>query len=122
MQMESVIVAIMKLMSDDLNCSGVYLICFDRPYKHARHYLGWAKNIRQRISEHRNGTGGRLLAVINEAGIEWKVVRVWKDADRSVESRFKHSHDRVSLCPVCGEERRQKKLRQRNESRRRRIK
>jgi predicted GIY-YIG superfamily endonuclease len=105
-------------VSLDLDSSGVYLICFDRAYKHARHYLGWAKNIKQRISEHRNGQGARLLAVINEVGIEWEVVRVRKDADRSVESRFKHSHDRVSLCPICGEERRQKKLRQRRESRR----
>lgn len=108
-------------IESDLNFSGVYLICFDRPYKHARHYLGWAKNIDERVREHKNGTGARLLAVIREAGIGWRVVRVWKEADRAVESRFKHSHDRVSLCPICGEERRQKKLRQRNESRRRKV-
>lgn len=97
--------------------SGVYLICFDRPYKHARHYLGWAKNIAQRVREHQNGTGARLLAVLREAEIGWQVVRVWPGETRTLEARFKATHDRVSLCPICGEERRRKKLRQRQEQR-----
>ena len=63
------------------------------------------------------GTGARLLSVIRDAGIEWKVVRVWNGADRTVESRLKHTHDRVVLCPVCGEERRKVKLKQRQEQR-----
>ncbi len=103
----------------NLDCSGVYLICFDKPFKHACHYLGWAKNIGQRIREHRNGRGARLLAVLKEMEIGWQVVRVWPGETRALEARFKATHDRVSLCPICGETRRQKKLEQRRNQRRR---
>ena len=109
----------MVVINSDLDCSGVYLICFDQPFKHARHYLGWAKNIGQRLKEHRNGHGARLLAVVREAEIEWRVIRVWPGETRALEARFKASHDRVSLCPICGKARRQEKLEQRREQKKR---
>jgi hypothetical protein len=30
----------------------VYLLHFDRPYRHARHYLGWAEDLDNRLAEH----------------------------------------------------------------------
>jgi site-specific DNA-cytosine methylase len=30
----------------------VYLLHFDRPYKHARHYLGWAESLDARLAVH----------------------------------------------------------------------
>lgn len=62
----------------------VYLLHFDRPYKHARHYLGWAKDLDARLEHHRAGTGARLLAVLKEHGIGF----VLAGASR--------------CCPVCG--------------------
>jgi hypothetical protein len=59
----------------------VYLIHFDHPFKHARHYLGWASDLPARLQAHRGGTGGRLLRAVNNAGITWEVVRTWADKD-----------------------------------------
>ncbi len=49
----------------------VYLLHFQRPYRHARHYLGWASDLPARLAEHAAGRGARLLAVIQAAGIGW---------------------------------------------------
>jgi predicted GIY-YIG superfamily endonuclease len=36
----------------------VYLLHFDQPYKHARHYVGWtARNVKRRLAEHEAGRG-----------------------------------------------------------------
>lgn len=82
----------------------VYLIHFERPYKHARHYLGYAKHLEARLEHHRNGTGARFLQVVNEAGIEWEVVRTW-EGDHSLERRLKARKNAPrELCPICREE------------------
>ena len=81
--------------------AGVYLIHFDTPYKHARHYLGWAGDIGKRIARHQRGDGARLLEVVRAAGISWQLVRTWPDATRDVEKRLKGQHSGVRLCPIC---------------------
>jgi predicted GIY-YIG superfamily endonuclease len=78
----------------------VYLIHFDRPFGHAQHYLGWALDLPTRIKHHRRSTGSRLLAVVNEAGIGWRVVRTWQGG-RDVEARKKKQGGRARHCPVC---------------------
>ncbi|MBO0885357.1 MAG: hypothetical protein J2P17_34495, partial [Mycobacterium sp.] len=55
----------------------VYLLHFDRPYKHARHYLGWARDLETRLTAHQTGHGARLLEVIQQAGISWTLARTW---------------------------------------------
>jgi|SRR5581483_10037482 len=79
----------------------VYLLCFSRPYRHARHYLGYAGNLQRRLARHRKGTGARLLEVITAAGIDWKLVRVWEDGDRTLERRLKKRKNASRLCPCC---------------------
>lgn len=78
----------------------VYLIHFRRPYKHARHYLGYSEHLDKRITNHLCGMGARLMAVIYEANIDWKVVRTWP-GDRKLERRLKNAHNTPLLCPVC---------------------
>ncbi len=46
----------------------VYLIHFDIPYKHARHYLGWSHDLDQRLQQHQSGNGSRLIEVVSQAG------------------------------------------------------
>jgi predicted GIY-YIG superfamily endonuclease len=46
----------------------VYLIHFDAPYKHAKHYIGWTEDLSSRIQSHVAGNGARLISVINAAG------------------------------------------------------
>lgn len=79
----------------------VYIIHFERPFKHARHYVGFAKHVQARIDHHRNGTGARLMSVIREAGISWIVSRIWKRGDRTFERRIKNRKSTPRLCPVC---------------------
>ena len=79
-----------------------YLIHFDRPYRHARHYLGhtelpWP----ERIQRHRNGNGARLLQALDEKGIGWQVVRTWPDTPWEFEQRLKAMKNSPLLCPVC---------------------
>lgn len=80
----------------------IYLIHFDQPYKHARHYIGWAKRLQPRIQHHKNNTGARLLQVINGANISWSVVRTWK-GNRHLERALKNRHNTRLLCPICKE-------------------
>jgi hypothetical protein len=57
----------------------VYLIHFQRPYKHARHYCGWVHSptfLEPRLGAHRDGAGARLMAVITAAGIGWELVHL----------------------------------------------
>lgn len=83
----------------------VYLIHFDRPYKRARHYLGYTTNFDARMECHRKGRGSCLLRAVNNAGIGWKVVRTWPDADGNFERKLHNWKKSWQLCPVCQEER-----------------
>ena len=79
----------------------VYLIHFETRFKHARHYLGFATDLPQRMARHRSGNGARLMEVIASAGIAWKVVRTWA-GDRAFERRLKRRKNTPRrLCPVC---------------------
>ncbi len=79
---------------------GVYLIHFDRPYEHAEHYLGYSSDIEKRLSAHAKGNGSRLMEVITQAGIPWRIARLWPGADRSYERRM-HRQGPKRLCPIC---------------------
>jgi predicted GIY-YIG superfamily endonuclease len=79
----------------------VYLLHFDKPYKHAKHYIGWTTNLPERLEAHRNGSGGRLMAVIKAAGIEFQLARVWTEATRDFERSRKNFGGASRLCPLC---------------------
>jgi predicted GIY-YIG superfamily endonuclease len=86
----------------------VYLIHFDRPIGNAgnprgqaSHYLGYAsKSLKSRIERHRSGNGARILQVISQLGIDWKVVRTWS-GNKALERKLKNQHNAPKLCPVC---------------------
>jgi predicted GIY-YIG superfamily endonuclease len=83
----------------------VYLIHFEQPYKHARHYLGYAQDVAARLQRHRAGTGARLMEVITQAGIPWHVAKIWPDGTPELERALKLWHSGVRLCPTCRQER-----------------
>ena len=88
-------------MSQSFQGSGVYLIHFSDPYKHAAHYCGYAENIQKRLEEHASGHGARLTEVVVSAGIQLWVARLWPGMDRTFERRLKkHGHLSV-FCPFC---------------------
>ena len=81
----------------------VYLIHFDRSYKHSRHYLGYAEDLAARVERHRAGAGARLMEVISAAGITWRVARTWP-GDRGLERKLKRRKDAPHICPICAGE------------------
>jgi hypothetical protein len=83
----------------------IYLLHFSRPYRHARHYLGFTDNLEQRLAEHRSGRGSPLVAAAVRAGIDVVVAATWP-GDRSVERRLhRYKNSRARLCPMCRAER-----------------
>src|SRR5260370_19461090 len=81
----------------------VYLIHLERPYHHARHYLGCTHDLMHRLAEHRKGTGAKLLRAVGRAGIPFDVVRTW-DGYRQEELQLKARKNAPKLCPVCLQE------------------
>lgn len=80
----------------------VYLIHFDRPLHHARHYLGCTSgSLEERLERHATGRGARLMQVVQQAGIPWRLARTWA-GDRALERRLKAFKNAPSrLCPIC---------------------
>ncbi|SOD72743.1 hypothetical protein SAMN05892883_2090 [Jatrophihabitans sp. GAS493] len=79
----------------------VYLLHFDRPYKHAKHYIGWASNLDARLAHHRAGSGANLLAVLRREGIGWTLARTW-NGSRNRERQIKLQGGASRVCPMCG--------------------
>ena len=78
----------------------VYLLHFNEPYHHARHYLGSAVELEARLGEHAAGAGARLTQVWVEAGCPFHCARTWK-GDRTLERRLKRQKNAGRLCPEC---------------------
>ena len=78
----------------------VYLLHFERPFRHARHYLGSALHLDVRLAEHARGGGSRLLAHVVEAGIGWQLARTWHGG-RQRERQLKRQGGHGRLCPIC---------------------
>lgn len=86
----------------------VYVLHFDEPYKHAKHYTGIAKNVEKRVQHHRNGTGARLTQVLkeNDIGFRYNVIAeflTYSEA-KTEEKRLKTKVKKPQrYCPICKE-------------------
>ena len=82
----------------------IYLLHFERPFHHARHYLGWTEgeSLEARLQAHRSGQGAKLTAAVGAAGIGYLVSRTWKGS-RHDERKFKRMKNTARLCPTCKE-------------------
>lgn len=80
----------------------VYLLHFERPIAHARHYLGSTSRLEQRLAEHRAGMSkaGRLPQVFAEHGIGFVLARTWPGG-RIRERQLKRQGGHSRKCPVC---------------------
>lgn len=78
----------------------IYLLHFDQPFGHARHYTGWARNLDARLAHHANGSGANLLAHVRAAGIGWTLARTWS-GDRNRERALKNQGGASRHCPIC---------------------
>lgn len=77
-----------------------YLIHFDKPYHHARHYVGSTVDVPKRLARHRRSDGANLLRVLNKAGIGYRVVRVWLDGGEREQILKRVGHN-ARYCPIC---------------------
>lgn len=82
----------------------IYLVHFERPFKHAKHYVGFTDvTLHERFARHTSNArlrrGSALMRAVLEAGIKFKVVRTWP-GDRETEKRMKVSGNSWR-CPVC---------------------
>lgn len=84
----------------------IYLIHFDKPLAHARHYMGYCEDgtLEERLNRHRAGNGSRMMQVIKELGIPWTLARVWTTGDRNFERKLKKQNHGPRLCPICKKE------------------
>jgi predicted GIY-YIG superfamily endonuclease len=78
----------------------VYLLHFDRPYRHARHYCGWTADLPARLAAHVAGRGARLVEVITAADIGYRVARTWT-GPRARERQIKRQDGLSRRCPLC---------------------
>jgi hypothetical protein len=79
----------------------LYLLHFDPPLAHARHYLGWARELQPRLAAHRTGSGSPLIAAVVAAGSQIELARTWEPVDRHFERALKNRHETPRLCPLC---------------------
>lgn len=80
----------------------IYLLHFDKPFGHAKHYIGWTdRNVEDRIAEHDRGHGARLLRLARAAGVNFKVARLWHDVTRTDERKIKKQGGASRRCPMC---------------------
>ena len=78
----------------------IYLLHFDRPYRHADHYVGWTDDLPTRLARHRAGHGARLITIITAAGIGFTLART-TTGDRSTERAIKNAGGARRYCLVC---------------------
>lgn len=83
--------------------SMVYILHFDKPFGHARHYVGYCKDARfnDRMEEHKQGRSG-FMKRVHDAGIAWQVVATFPGATENFERRIKTVWKNTTrICPIC---------------------
>jgi len=85
--------------------TGVYLLAIVRDgqhcrYWHARHYVGWAIDIADRVAAHRRGKGARFTQTLIAQGYGLWLVS-WFPGDRTAERAIKLTHHAPRFCPLC---------------------
>lgn len=86
----------------------VYILHFDKPYKHAMHYLGITNDPDRRFKEHNSGQGGRLPAVVRQNNIDFEMFILGKyNTYEEAKTREKHLKEKYKkpsrYCPKCRE-------------------
>lgn len=79
----------------------VYLLCYNKPLYHAKHYLGNTSNLDNRIRRHRSGQSrAHLPMAFHKLGIDFIVSRTW-EGSFALEKQLKKRKNNRKLCPIC---------------------
>lgn len=82
----------------------VYLIHFDEPLSHAKHYVGSTEHVRERLTNHANGRGSRILRYLHAQRLHWTLARMLvcnRGQARYIERRLKDQKNSPEFCPIC---------------------
>lgn len=81
----------------------VYILHFDQPLHHARHYVGstTADRVDARMHEHAEGWGSKITARAMRLGIKVYLAKVMFVSDRSYEKTLKRKGGIAALCRFC---------------------
>ena len=81
----------------------VYVLHFDPPFKHARHYIGYTpRTAEERLRDHLTGRGSPLVLAAHRAGCTVTIAKVWKSGCRNFERWLKIRADVYKWCKHCG--------------------
>lgn len=80
----------------------VYLLHLVPAYRHAQHYVGTTRldRLAERLQEHHDGRGARLLQVAVASGSTFRLVRLW-EGGQARERAIKRVRHVPRRCPVC---------------------
>lgn len=78
----------------------VYLLHFNAPLSHARHYIGATNNLEKRLKRHAAGRGACIMKAVRKAGIGWTVARIW-EGNYELEKELKRQKHSERYCPIC---------------------
>ena len=90
-----------RTKQDPRKLGTAYVLCFDPPYKHAGHYIGWTPHVEDRARSHMSGTGANLVAVQVNAGGHFDLTREWPGVTRRFERELKNQGGARRICPRC---------------------
>ena len=79
----------------------IYLLHFMEPIAHAQHYTGSTRDLQRRFEEHHRGEGAKITRAFAEAGIGFKVARVWETTSREAEQEIKAQKNGRQYCRIC---------------------
>lgn len=80
----------------------VYILHFDTPFHHARHYVGFtARDIYERFREHASGQGAKLMLAVSKAEIGFTVCKTFPGKSREFERKIKKQKNGWKHCPKC---------------------
>lgn len=88
--------------------ASVYLIHFEtpignpaNPHGMAQHYIGFSTRLGKRLQAHLHGNGARLMEVVSERGVSWRLARTWTPGSRQLERWLKNRKNAKRFCPLC---------------------
>lgn len=82
----------------------IYVLHFDDPLHHARHYTGCTLQLRDRLSAHAQGRGSRLCEVLLARGLHWTLGGLMTcsiQQMRRIERGIKDRHNGPQFCQTC---------------------
>lgn len=82
----------------------IYVLHFETPLSHARHYVGCTTKIEKRLSAHAVGAGSRLTRELRRQGIAWHLASLFccsRQQMRRIERKIKNCHGGGRYCETC---------------------